>query len=74
MKNKMIMCSFRWSRTFVVLQMTPTLFNPCECLSTNFTNEAFDITVLSFMGVQVSWVWIFVGGLVTFMFGFTMIK
>ena len=74
MKNKMIMCSFRWSRTFVVLQMTPTLFDPCERLSTNFTNEAFDITALSFMGAQVSGVWIFVGALVTFKFGFAVIK
>ena len=70
----MIMFSFMRSRTFVVFQMTLSLFDPCERLSTDFTNKAFNITVLSFMGTQVSGVWILVRALVTFMFGCAMIK
>ena len=68
------MCSFRQSWTFVVFQMTPSLFDPCERLSTDFTNKAFNINVLSFMGTQVSGVWILVRALVAFIFGCAMIK
>ena len=70
----MVMCSFRWSRTFIFFQMMPTLFNPCERLSTCFTNETFNITVFSFMGVHVSGIWIFIGALITFKLDCAMIK
>ena len=68
------MCSFRRSRTLVVFQMTPSLFDPCERLSTDFAIKAFNITVLSFMGTQVSGVWIFIRALVTFMFGCAVVR
>ena len=70
----MYMYSSRWSRTFIVFQVMPTLFNPCERLSAHFTEETFYITVFSFMGAHVSRIWIFVGALITFELGFTMIE
>ena len=69
-----ILYLFRRSGTFVVFQVTPSLFNPRERLSTDFTNKTFNVTMLSFVGTQVSGIWILAHTLVTFLFGCAVFK